>query len=211
MKLGKGMQDHDCKLDPDFADFVTPTHKCYKDKKEPAFQMPDIDDLDEHGVDTYYQYVGARVQLSIGDKVKNGVAIGKESANHILDTRTYNVELPDGRCEEYTDNIIAENMDAQCYEEGNHFLMLQYIVGHKTDGHTVERADMYITVGSNTQIRKTAKGWHFCVEWKDGTTSWERLADLKESNPVEVAEYAATKNLYDEPEFAWWVPHVLKE
>jgi hypothetical protein len=37
------------------------------------------------------------------------------------------------------------------------------------------------------------------------------LADLKESNPFEVAEYAATKNLYDEPDFAWWVPHVLKK
>jgi hypothetical protein len=29
-----------------------------------------------------------------------------------------------------------------------------------------------------------------CVEWKYATTSWDRLADLKESNPVEVAEYA---------------------
>jgi hypothetical protein len=75
--------------------------------------------------------------------------------------------------------------------------MLQDIVVHKTDGHAVERADIYIKVGSNRKIRKTTKGWHSCVEWKDGTTSWERLADLKESNPVEVAEYAATKNLHD--------------
>jgi hypothetical protein len=89
--------------------------------------------------------------------------------------------------------------------------MLQDIVGHKTDGHAVERADMYIKVGSNIQIRKTTKGWHVCVKWKDGTTSWERLADLKEINPVEVAEYAATKNLHDEPAFAWWVPHVRKK
>jgi hypothetical protein len=37
------------------------------------------------------------------------------------------------------------------------------------------------------------------------------LADLKESNPVEVAEYAATNNLHDEPAFAWWVPNVLKK
>jgi hypothetical protein len=102
-------------------------------------------------------------------------------------------------------------MYAQCDEEGNQFIMLQDIVGHKTDGHAVERADMYIKVGSNRQIRKTTKGWHLCVEWKDGTTSCERLADLKESNPVEVAEYAATKNLHDEPAFAWWVSHVLKK
>jgi hypothetical protein len=67
VKLGKGMQDHEFKLDPDFADFVTPTHDCYEDKKEPALEMPDIDHLDEHDVDTYDQYVGASVQLSIGD------------------------------------------------------------------------------------------------------------------------------------------------
>jgi hypothetical protein len=46
---------------------------------------------------------------------------------------------------------------------------------------------MYIKVGSNTQLRKTRKGWNLCVEWKNGTTYWEKLAGLKESNPVEVA------------------------
>jgi hypothetical protein len=63
VKLGKGMQDHEFKLDPEFSDFVTPIHDCYEDKKEPAFEMPDIDNLDEHDVDTYDQYVGASVQL----------------------------------------------------------------------------------------------------------------------------------------------------
>jgi hypothetical protein len=139
------------------------------------------------------------------------VARGKTSANPILDTRTYNVEFPDGRSEEYTANVITKNMYAQCDEEGNQFLMLQHIVGHKTDGHAVERADMYIKVGSNNKIRKTTKGWNLCVEWKDGTTSWEGLAELKESNPVEVDEYEATKNLHDGPAFAWWVSHVLKK
>jgi hypothetical protein len=89
--------------------------------------------------------------------------------------------------------------------------MLQDIVGHKTDWHAVECTDIYIKVGSNIQIRKTMKGCHLCVEWKDGTISWERLANLKESNPVEVAEYAATKKLHDDPAFDWWVPHLLKK
>jgi hypothetical protein len=38
--------------------------------------MPDIYDLDEHDVDTYDQYVGANVQLSIGDKVHTGKVTG---------------------------------------------------------------------------------------------------------------------------------------
>jgi hypothetical protein len=151
------MQDHELKLDPDFADFVTPTHDCYEDKKEPAFEMPGIDNLDEHDVDTYDQYVGASLQLSIGAKVQtgkftgrkrglDGVLRGKASANPILDTRTYNVEFSDGCSEEYTVNVIAENIYAQCDEEGNQLLMLQEIVGHKAHGHAVDRAGMYIKV-----------------------------------------------------------------
>ena len=60
-------------------------------------------------------------------------------------------------------------------------------------------------------MRQTTKGWHLCVEWKDGTRSWERLADLKESNPIEVSEYAvAQHNIDGEAAFAWWVPFTLK-
>jgi hypothetical protein len=33
VKLGKGMQDHEFKLNPDFADFVTSTRDCYEDKR----------------------------------------------------------------------------------------------------------------------------------------------------------------------------------
>jgi hypothetical protein len=36
------------------------------------------------------------------------------------------------------------------------------------------------------------------------------LKDLKESNPVEVAEYAVANKIDDEPAFAWWVRDVLK-
>jgi hypothetical protein len=83
------------------------------------------------------------------------------------------------------------------------------IVGHKTDGHAVAHADMYIKPGSNKQVIKTTIGWHFCVKWKDGTTSWERLANIKETSPVEVAQYAVEKDLQDKPAFLWWVPHIL--
>jgi hypothetical protein len=70
-------------------------------------------------------------------------------------------------------------------------ILMEGIVDHKTDGHAVESADIYTKHGSNRQVRKKTKGWQLCVEWKYGTTSWERLADLKESNPVEVDEYDA--------------------
>ena len=34
---------------------------------------------------------------------------------------------------------------------------------------------------------------------------------LKESNPVETAEYASSRDLEDESAFAWWAPYVLKK
>jgi hypothetical protein len=88
---------------------------------------------------------------------------------------------------------------------------MECIVDRKTYGHIVDRVDVYTKHGINKQVRKTTKGWHLCVEWKDGTTSWERLVDLKKINPVEVAEYAVSKNLYDAPAFIRWVPYVLKK
>jgi hypothetical protein len=126
---------------------------------------------------------------------------GRANANPMLDTITYEIEFPDGHSDEYTANVIEENMYAQCDIEGRQYNLMEGIIDHRTDGHAVAPAEMYIKHGSNKKVRKTNKGWHLCVEWKDGTTGWELLADLKESNPVEVAEYAATKSLLSIPAF----------
>jgi hypothetical protein len=62
----------------------------------------------------------------------------------------------------------------------------------------------------NPDSRNTTAGWFLCIQWKNGTTSWERLSDMKESKPVEVAEYAVSHAIDHEPAFAWWVPAMLK-
>jgi hypothetical protein len=136
---------------------------------------------------------------------------GRANANSILYTMTYEIEFPDGRSDEYTANVIAENMYAQCDIEGRQYNLMEGNVNHRPDGHAIEPADMYIKHGSNKKVRKKTKGWNLCVEWKCGTTSWERLVDIKERNPVEVAEYAAAKSLLDTLVFVWWAPHVLKK
>jgi hypothetical protein len=217
--MGGALSPEDHRDDPDFGgfDMDTPSYDAYEDDRNPPESMPDADDAREETSDTYDQYVGASVNVPIGDEIRTGKVTGRKrevdntfagiaNSNTMLDTRKY-----DGRSDEYIVNIIAQNMYAQCDEEGNQFNLMDGIVGHKTDGHAVTPVDMYIKHGSNRQVRKTTIGWHLCVEWKDGTTSWERLADIKESNPVEVAEYAIGKDLQDKPDFAWWVPHVLKK
>jgi hypothetical protein len=141
----------------------------------------------------------------------DGTWKGRANANSMMDSRTYEIEFSDGRSDQYTANVIAKNMYAQCDTEGNQFNIMGCIIDHKKDGHALERADMHIKHGSDKQVSKKTKGWHLCIEWKYGTTSWERLADLKERNHVEVDEYAVGNNLEDAPATVWWVPHVLKK
>jgi hypothetical protein len=215
-KCGPSMDMDDFKDDPDYADFVTPTYDCYEDDEVSSFKMPDIYNIKEkHDVDTYDQYVGAHVRVPIGNEIRSGkvgwhCGGGQANASSMLDTITYEIEFPDGRSDEYTANVIAEIMYAQCDIEGRQYNLVEGIVDHKTDGHAVEPADMS-KHGSNKKVSKTTKGWNLCVEWKDGTAIWERLADLKESNPVEAAEYSAAKSLLYTPAFLWWAQNVLKK
>jgi len=67
----------------------------------------------------------------------------------------------------------------------DHKIRLESIKDHKKDGHAVEKADAYLTINGRRKRKKSTKGWHLCVEWRDGTTSREKLASLKESYPVQ--------------------------
>jgi hypothetical protein len=46
---------------------------------------------------------------------------------------------------------------------------------------------------------------------KDGSTSWEHLKDLKECNPVQVAEYAVANGIDAKPAFEWWIPFTINK
>ena len=49
------------------------------------------------------------------------------------------------------------------------------------------------------------------MELMNGSTEWALFKDLKESNPIQVAEYARDQKLLDEPAFSWWVPWTLQQ
>ena len=46
---------------------------------------------------------------------------------------------------------------------------------------------------------------------KDGSEQWLPLKLLKESHPVETAEFAAAHDIVNEPACCWWVPFVLRK
>jgi hypothetical protein len=142
----------------------------------------------------------------------DGKPVGTSNSNPILDTRVYDVEFPDGHVEEFTANVIAECIYSQVDREGRQYLMMREIIDHRKDGNAVLVADMWIEGNGsrNRHMRRTTKGWQMCIAWKNGTTTWEPLKNLKESNPVEVAEYAIANKIDHEPAFVWWVKDVLR-
>ena len=105
-------------------------------------------------------------------------------------------------------------MYSQVDTEGNEFILLQEICDHWKDGLAVAKDNMFVahTRGSSNAVhRRTTKGWQLLVQWKDGSTSWTPLKDLKESNPVEVAEYAVANKIANKPAFIWWARDVLRK
>ncbi len=152
----------------------------------------------------------ARVTKRLRDA--NGLPIGTSNDNPILDTRVYEVEYQDGHKASIAANAIAENMFAQVDDEGHRFVLLDSIVDHRVDGTELKGDEGFIHSANGGRRRKqTTKGWDILLQWKDGSTTWEKLKDVKESYPVQLAEYAHVRRIAAEPAFAWWVPHVLKK
>ena len=125
----------------------------------------------------------------------------------------YDVEFPDGTIKEYGANVIAENILQSIDDDGHHSQFLEGILDHKKDPSLAVGKDkrFVTTKAGNRQLRKTTTGWKFKIKWKDGSVEWVPLKLLKESNPVETAEYAKARDLVEEPAFAWWVPYVLRK
>ena len=130
----------------------------------------------------------------------------------ILDTSEYLIEFNDGTTKEVTANILAESMFSGVDSEGRHYQILSEITDHEKDGTEIKQKDGYFkSRNGNLSPKMTTRGWKLLVEWKDGSSSWTPLKDLKVSNPVELAEYAIANGLSEEPAFKWWVSHTIKK
>ena len=109
-------------------------------------------------------------------------------------------------------NIIAENIFAQVDEEDNRSVLFYKSVDVSTDGTQVLQQDAFVTTSSGTQRWVTmTKGWEVNLKWKDGSTTSDKLKDIKDSYPVQLAEYAVENRISEEPAFAWWVKFLLRK
>ena len=69
----------------------------------------------------------------------------------------------------------------------------------------------HVSHNGNRTPKRTTQGWKILVEYRNGEQSWVKLADVKASYPIELAEYAVVNRLTDEPVFRWWVRDTLKK
>ena len=202
----------------------------YEDEDESKRTVPDIEDtVDATGnllnqQLAYDKILRSEVSLQMGQNMIVGgvtkralgpdrTVVGTYDENPCLNTMIYEVEFPNGQLKEYAANIIAENMLTQVDSDGYSLTMMEAITDYrKDDAVAVPKIDKYLTTTSGQKrLRKATVGWLLLVKWADGSESWIPLKDLKESHPIETAEFAKARNIADEPAFAWWVPYMLRK
>ena len=179
-------------------------------------------EADEIEFDSFDQYLNAEFTVNRdGDtafakvvkraKDNSGNPIGKKHSNPLMDTQEYECVLDDGTEMRYNANVIAENIFAQCDDEGRRHAVLDEITDHKKDRRAISVANGYVKTKRGTRIPKTTtKGWQILCQWKDGSSDWVDLKHVKDSNPIELAEYAVANRIQEEPAFKWWVPETLR-
>jgi hypothetical protein len=188
-------------------------------------RLKHVDDDNPHKIEfTSDPYVGMELSMSRGaegelvhatvrKRVRDdeGKPVGSVHANPLLDSRKYEVHNVDGNVEELTANLIAENLIAQVDEEDRRQMMLSAIANYRVLRDAISQSQgTYVNYGGKRR-KTTTRGWELLVAWRNGSSDWVKLKDLKDSYPVELAMYATPHNLEDKPAFAWWVPYTLRK
>jgi hypothetical protein len=184
---------------------------------EPESRYPDVDTIE---ADAYDELLLAE-PLLISERILSRVKIigrkcdengGTFHKNPLLITRVYLAEFPNGHTAEFSANVISEAIYNQVNDDGIEELCFSEIIGHERD-NTALNSEEFVSQEAEQDdmtIRYTTKGWRICVTWTDGSTSWHSLADIKNSYPIQLAEYALANNLQNEPAFRWWIKPTLK-
>jgi hypothetical protein len=131
----------------------------YQDGDETPREFADIEEpVDSNGVllneqPAYDRIINAEVQLqkdggevetarvvgrTIGD---DGRTIGTYSDNPTMNTVVYDVEFADGVVREYSANLIAQNMIAQCDDDGFSKSLMEGIVDYKKEETALSKSE----------------------------------------------------------------------
>ena len=87
----------------------------------------------------------------------DGKPIGKYNQNYILDSKKYEVEIPDGVVDEHYHNILLENLLLQVDEKGIESILMKELSDHKIDKFSIRECNKGLIA---------TKGWNLLVKWK---------------------------------------------
>jgi hypothetical protein len=98
------------------------------------------------------------------------------------------IQFPDGEQEDIIYSLLAEHLYSQVDNERKQYSLFKEIIKHRRAKAATDKADQWRILGKTGKREKkhTTTGWDLEVEWKDGSTSWIHLKELKETNPVDV-------------------------
>ena len=109
-----------------------------------------------------------------------GQPIGVSNTNSIIDFRIYELEFPDGRVEEYSVNVIIENMLDQIKSNDWDASMFDEVTSIRKNHEAINKdPGVYVTINGFRRPIITTKGWSVQVKWKDGSVSWLPLSLVK--------------------------------
>ena len=108
-------------------------------------------------------------------------------------------------------NKLAVCMMDQCDVEGHKHLVLRSILDHRQTKEAVEKKNAIFTIlAGQKRKRRTDNGWEFLIRWKNGSTDWVPLSAAKETNILELCNYAVAHKIHLKSAFDWWVPAIFK-
>ena len=103
----------------------------------------------------------------------------------------YDVEYLDGTLKTISDNIIAVYIPSQVASDGHRQYLLDKIIYRRSDDTAVSTGNnMYHDTNGIPQQKYTTVGHQVRVQWVAGSSNWIALMNMKNSYPVELAEYA---------------------
>ena len=114
----------------------------------------------------------------------------------MLDSRIYDIMFMDGTVQQLAANRISLSMYEHVDSEGFTTQVLDQVQRHLNTDEAIEKSDGYVKDSKVRRSRRiTTKVYDFLTKFRDGSESCIPLADLKEYNPSDIAEYAISNKL----------------
>ena len=143
---------------------------------------------------------------------ENGKVTDQYNNDPLLNSSIYDVEFSDGTVKEYCANVIAQSLYTIIEDNNTESRSLEAILDHGNSINSKSETRNYIiTKSEQKRERKSTTGWRILLRWNDGGEQWVTLRRMKETYPVQIAQYAASRGLLYKSAFYWWAPYALKK